>query len=151
VGLRGLKPRPLPGARDLLRAPGDEVRKFVGPIVGDGVLLRSDDEGATWGSMALAPALTGSFRAVEAGGTRIVAVGDGGLAIVSTDTGLTRKKLDTGTTADLRRLWSTSIGCSRSPAPARWWRPGGESAPRLPGRTHGRDVTSDSAGPAALA
>ncbi|MCY0991069.1 YCF48-related protein [Nannocystis sp. ILAH1] len=86
-----------------VRLPG-EVRQFVGVIVGDGVLLRSDDAGATWVPVALAPELTGSFRAVEAGWTRIVAVGDGGLAIASTDAGATWTKLDSGTTADLRRL-----------------------------------------------
>lgn len=86
-----------------VRLPG-EVRQFVGVIVGDGVLLRSDDAGATWVPVALAPELSGSFRAVEAGWTRIVAVGDGGLAIASTDAGATWTKLDSGTTADLRRL-----------------------------------------------
>ncbi|MCY1004311.1 YCF48-related protein [Nannocystis pusilla] len=86
-----------------VRLPG-EVRQFMGVIVGDGVLLRSDDAGATWVPVALAPELSGSFRAVEAGWTRIVAVGDGGLAIASTDAGATWTKLDSGTTADLRRL-----------------------------------------------
>ncbi|WAS90696.1 YCF48-related protein [Nannocystis punicea] len=86
-----------------VRLPG-EVREFVGVIVGDGVLLRSDDAGTTWVPVPLEPALTGSLRAVEAGRTRIVAVGDGGLAIASTDAGATWKKLETGTTADLRRL-----------------------------------------------
>lgn len=73
-----------------------------GIAVGDGVIVRSADAGATWQPVALDPAATGSFRAVT--GSPLVAVGDGGLAVLSVDGGLTWAPVDTGTTDDLVRI-----------------------------------------------
>lgn len=79
----------------------DESRKFVGLIAGDGVLLRSDDLGATWVPVELTAEQTGSFRALAGGLQRLVAVGDGGLAIASVDGGVTWESYATNTTAEL--------------------------------------------------
>lgn len=70
----------------------------VAIAVGDAV-LRSVDRGSTWAPVA-APALTGTLRAVTAA-PYLLAVGDGGLAIVSEDAGKTWAATDVGTPRDL--------------------------------------------------
>lgn len=80
----------------------DGEASLHGIAVGDGVIVRSADAGATWQPVALEPAAAGSFRAVT--GSPLVAVGDGGLAVLSVDGGLTWAPVDTGTTDDLVRI-----------------------------------------------
>ncbi|MCY1053596.1 YCF48-related protein [Nannocystis sp. SCPEA4] len=83
--------------------PPSNQQTLHGVIVGDGVVLRSDDAGATWSSVALAPELAGSLRAVD-GSDRLVAVGDAGLVIHSFDGGVTWAQVDSGTEADLLKV-----------------------------------------------
>ncbi|WAS97784.1 WD40/YVTN/BNR-like repeat-containing protein [Nannocystis punicea] len=80
----------------------DGESSLHGVAVGDGVIVRSTDAGATWQPVALAPAATGSFHAVT--GSPLVAVGAGGLALLSVDGGVTWGPVDTDTTDDLVQI-----------------------------------------------
>ncbi|PCC68010.1 Photosynthesis system II assembly factor YCF48 [Nannocystis exedens] len=81
-----------------------EPQVGIGFIVGDGVLLRSTDEGASWQPVALAAADAGSLHAVEGIDDWAYAVGDAGLVLESHDYGVTWTRLAHPFTDDLRRV-----------------------------------------------
>lgn len=81
-----------------------EPQVSIGLIVGDGVLLRSTDEGASWQPVSLAAEDAGSLHAVEGIDDWAYAVGDVGLVLASHDYGTTWTRLAHAFTDDLRRV-----------------------------------------------
>ncbi len=76
----------------------------VAVAVGDGVLLRSEDSGASWVPVGL-PTGVGVLRAVINNEDRVLlAVGDGGTAVYSEDGGLSWTMMAIGTEVDLRAV-----------------------------------------------
>jgi hypothetical protein len=88
------------------------VDNQVAVAVGEGVVLRTEDSGLTWAPVTLpvdAPELRAvATRGVE-GGIEVLAVGDGGAALISVDGGLTWQETDIAGAADLRAVARTIV------------------------------------------